>query len=122
MDNNATEQTPTRSAMLGIIKEMVEILAAYRGDRLPIRDTQINGIIARAHNMLFEADGKIPTQDEIEALQRFSLRYGKHWKETLLGLWINGIPAMEPDGGTLQRIRNRLGPTWLQLYHLPEPG
>lgn len=59
------------------------------------------------------------TAKEEQALQAYAIRHGRRWKSILNHVWMGGAP--HDDGGTLRRLRNSHGPTWLQSYRLPKP-
>lgn len=60
------------------------------------------------------------TADELSALRTYAADHGRQWKEALSISWINGGDHMkQPDGWALQRLRNRLGPSWLSNFQLP---
>ncbi|ULJ82744.1 hypothetical protein MF410_34520 (plasmid) [Rhizobium sp. C104] len=63
---------------------------------------------------------KLPplTAEEERALQAYAVKHGRRWKSILNHVWMGGAP--HDDGGTLRRLRNSHGPTWLQSYRLPK--
>ncbi|WP_018240814.1 hypothetical protein [Ensifer sp. BR816] len=64
---------------------------------------------------------KLPpvTAEEEQALEAYAARHGRYWKSVLNRVWMGGPP--HDDAGTLRRLRNSHGPTWLQSYRLPKP-
>lgn len=56
--------------------------------------------------------------DQIAALRAYAARHGRRWKSILNNVWMGGSPY--DDGGTLRRLRNTHGPSWLQRYRLPK--
>lgn len=64
---------------------------------------------------------KLPplTAEEEQALQAYAAKHGRRWKSVLNHVWMGGAPY--DDGGTLRRLRNSHGPTWLHSYRLPKP-
>jgi len=63
-----------------------------------------------------------PTDEQIEALQRFANTHGRTWKSKLVDAWISGRDEHMPDGGLLRQVRNQLGPCWLKKAVLPTPS
>lgn len=61
-----------------------------------------------------------PTREQIIALQRYALKYGRTWKSKLSAAWANGGDEREPDGGLLRQVRNTFGPSWLMAFKFPE--
>ncbi|MGD9481091.1 hypothetical protein [Shinella sp. G-2] len=59
------------------------------------------------------------TEGEEEALQAYAAKHGRRWKSVLNHVWMGGAPY--DDGGTLRRLRNSHGPSWLHSYRLPKP-
>ena len=49
----------------------------------------------------------------ISALLDWRQRSGRSWKEHLQIAWMTGADERDPRGSSLRRIRNRLGPSWL---------
>ncbi len=64
---------------------------------------------------------KLPplTAEEEKALQAYAAKHGRRWKSILNRVWMGGPPY--DDGGTLRRLRNSRGPSWLHSYRLPQP-
>jgi hypothetical protein len=67
---------------------------------------------------------KEPTPEEWrklvdETLSAYAARYGRKWKDKLATDWATGRSLHEPEGATLQSIRNTYGPSWLMKYKLP---
>lgn len=60
------------------------------------------------------------TQEQQEALQRFSDQHGRHWKSQLVALWAKGKDDSHQDGALLRQLRNTLGPTGLHRLRLPK--
>ncbi|MDF0491457.1 hypothetical protein PX699_16770 [Sphingobium sp. H39-3-25] len=54
-----------------------------------------------------------PDDDMWRALVDFRARHGRRWKDQLSMKWMNGQDESEPLGGSLRRVRNHLGPSWL---------
>lgn len=64
---------------------------------------------------------KEPSAEELAALRTYAAEHGRHWKEALWASWMNGGDHLrQSDGAALQRLRNRLGPSWLAQYRLPD--
>ena len=59
------------------------------------------------------------TAEQKTGLQAYAVRHGRRWKSILNNVWMGG--ALYDDGGTLRRLRNTHGPSWLQSYRLPKP-
>lgn len=49
----------------------------------------------------------------LSALLDWRQRMGRSWKIDLWAAWMNGSDANDSRGSSLRRIRNRLGPSWL---------
>lgn len=49
----------------------------------------------------------------LSALLEWRSRTGRSWKTKLWAAWMNGADERDPRGATLRKIRNQLGPTWL---------
>ncbi len=49
----------------------------------------------------------------MSALLDWRQRHGRSWKESLQVAWMSGADERDPRGWSLRRIRNHLGPTWL---------
>lgn len=47
------------------------------------------------------------------ALLDWRKRNGRRWKTALWAAWMNGRDELDQHGASLRRIRNQLGPTWL---------
>lgn len=64
---------------------------------------------------------KLPplTVEEEQVIQAYAAKHGRGWKSVLNHVWMGGAPY--DDGGTLRRLRNSHGPSWLQSYRLPKP-
>ncbi|MCD2180334.1 hypothetical protein [Rhizobium sp. C1] len=64
---------------------------------------------------------KLPplTEDEVQVIQAYAAKHGRRWKSVLNHVWTGGAPY--DDGGTLRRLRNSHGPSWLHSYRLPKP-
>jgi hypothetical protein len=64
------------------------------------------------------------TQHEMDMLQTFAAKYGREWKSYLLAAWAGesyrGKNMAGLDAGTLRRIRNAFGPSWLVGFKLPK--
>ncbi|WP_457578172.1 hypothetical protein [Ensifer adhaerens] len=58
------------------------------------------------------------TKEEEQALQAYAIRHGRRWKSVLNHVWMGGPP--HDDAGTLRRLRNSHGPSWLLSYRLPK--
>lgn len=58
--------------------------------------------------------------EEKQALQAYAAKHGRRWKSTLNRVWMGEAPR--DDAGTLRRLRNSHGPSWLQSYRLPKTG
>lgn len=54
------------------------------------------------------------TEEEDATLNAYAEYHGKRWKQQLLNDWLTGKDAQFPNGHLLRRIRNRLGPQWLE--------
>ena len=54
-----------------------------------------------------------------QALAAAAAYWGRNWKSQLRTVWANGRYPSALDSGTLQRIRNQFGPSWLHKYRLP---
>ena len=50
----------------------------------------------------------------LSALLDWRQRSGRSWKEKLQIAWMTGADERDPRGSSLRRIRNRLGPSWLE--------
>lgn len=87
--------------------------------------------VAELKRMIAERDGAIrpvgrskrqPLPDldpeQVAALQRYAARHGRRWKSILNNVWMGGAP--HDEGGTLRRLRNTHGPSWLHRYRLPK--
>lgn len=57
---------------------------------------------------------RIPTAEQIAALQAYAAKNGRTWKDKLMTDWMNGRAQ-----GSLQQVRNDFGPSWLARYKLP---
>lgn len=55
----------------------------------------------------YRPDGRL-TSEQLDALLTYALANGRTWKSKLADDWMNGRTS-----GTLQVLRNTLGPTWL---------
>jgi len=55
-----------------------------------------------------------PSPETIEALERYALEHGPHWRERLRSQW--GHASAPP---ILHALRNTHGPTWLGRFKLP---
>ncbi|ELT51192.1 hypothetical protein [Brucella intermedia] len=55
------------------------------------------------------------TPEEHAAVTAYALAHGENWKDELLDDWMNGRTQ-----GTLQRLRNTRGPSWLVDYSLAD--
>ncbi|MBP1886584.1 hypothetical protein [Sinorhizobium mexicanum] len=64
---------------------------------------------------------KLPplTEEEEQVIQAYAAKHGRRWKSILNRVWMGGPPY--DDGGTLRRLRNSHGPSWLHAYRLPKP-
>ncbi|MFK0278616.1 SANT/Myb-like DNA-binding domain-containing protein [Ensifer sp. NPDC090286] len=64
---------------------------------------------------------KLPplTAEEEQVIQAYVVKHGSRWKSILNRVWMGGPPY--DDGGTLRRLRNSHGPSWLHAYRLPKP-
>lgn len=64
---------------------------------------------------------KLPplTAEQEQVLQAYAAKHGRRWKSVLNHVWMGGPPY--DDGGTLRRLRNSHGPSWLHSYRLPKP-
>lgn len=58
------------------------------------------------------------TDEEVQVLQDYAAKHGRYWKTVLNRVWMGEAPY--DDGGTLRRLRNSHGPTWLDRYRLPK--
>ena len=66
---------------------------------------------------------KILTPEEQTAIRAWAGDEGRRWKAALRHAWETGNYRGSPHDAVLQRIRNRLGPSWLVNYRLPvNPG
>jgi hypothetical protein len=87
--------------------------------------------VAELKRLIAERDGadrsarklkrqRLPELDaeQVAALQAYDTRHGRRWKSILNHVWMGGAPC--DDGGTLRRLRNTHGPSWLQRYRLPK--
>lgn len=87
--------------------------------------------VAELNRLIAERDGadrsagklkrqRLPELDaeQVAALQPYAARHGRRWKSILNNVWMGGAPY--DDGGTLRRLRNTHGPSWLQRYRLPK--
>ncbi len=59
------------------------------------------------------------TNEEEAALHAWAADQGPRWKAALRLAWETGNYGGSEHDAELQRIRNRLGPTWLVKYRLP---
>ena len=57
--------------------------------------------------------------DEQEALRAWADDHAPRWKAALRDAWYSGNYGGSEHDSALQRIRNRLGPSWLLKYRLP---
>jgi hypothetical protein len=57
------------------------------------------------------------TAGEVAALQGYAAKHGRTWKSKLRDAWMGG---RVDEGGTLRRLRNTHGPSWLVGYRLPK--
>ncbi|WP_122523127.1 hypothetical protein [Pannonibacter phragmitetus] len=55
------------------------------------------------------------TPEEHAAVTAYALSHGENWKDELWADWMNGRTE-----GTLQRLRNTHGPSWLADYSLAD--
>jgi hypothetical protein len=53
------------------------------------------------------------TPDELDAVAAFAERHGRSWKHELTVQWLRGATR-----GDLHRLRNELGPEWLEQFEL----
>lgn len=63
--------------------------------------------------------------EQINAMNRFALKHGKHWKAELSACWMRaGYPASTPqeDQALLQQLRNDGGPLILESYRPSDTG
>ncbi|MCW0001809.1 hypothetical protein OE766_26700 [Pararhizobium sp. YC-54] len=56
--------------------------------------------------------------EEQQALQAHAAKHGRRWKSILNRVWMGEAP--HDDAGTLRRLCNSHGPSWLQSYRLPK--
>ncbi len=59
------------------------------------------------------------TIEEQAALRTWADDHAPRWKAALRDAWETGNYGGSEDDWALQRIRNRLGPSWLEKYRLP---
>lgn len=63
------------------------------------------------------------TDDDIAVLRAYATKHGRSWKRTLAEVdWCRAsYPGMSPQqSGCLQKLRNNLGPEWLDTFKLPK--
>lgn len=61
--------------------------------------------------------------DELAAIRVYAADHGRRWKDALQESWMNaGDHLRQSDGWALQRLRNRLGPSWLASFTLTPPN
>jgi hypothetical protein len=65
------------------------------------------------------AEEEALTADELAALRGWADEQRPRWKAALRLAWETGDYRGSEHDADLQRIRNRLGPSWLAKYHLP---
>ena len=65
------------------------------------------------------AEEEVLTADELAALRRWAEEQRPRWKAALRLAWETGDYGGSGHDADLQRLRNRLGPSWLAKYHLP---
>jgi hypothetical protein len=65
------------------------------------------------------AEEEVLTADELAALRGWAEEQRPRWKAALRLAWETGDYRGSEHDADLQRIRNRLGPSWLAKYHLP---
>lgn len=65
---------------------------------------------------------RVPSAEQIKALQQFAAANGRNWKSALNHLWMTGAynnaVMGDADSMWLQRIRNQFGPKWLYRFSL----
>lgn len=61
------------------------------------------------------AGGQQLTAEELDAIRAFAARHGRYWKAELRNQWMKA--SARP---ILHNLRNRLGPSWLVSFRLPE--
>jgi hypothetical protein len=59
------------------------------------------------------------TTEEQAALRAWADAHAPRWKAALRDAWDTGNYGGSEDDAALQRVRNRLGPSWLKKYRLP---
>ncbi|MET3757087.1 MULTISPECIES: hypothetical protein [Rhizobium] len=79
-------------------------------------------VSARPSNAPRAKPAKLPplSAEEEQALQAYAAEHGRRWKNILNRVWMGEAP--HDDAGTLRRLRNSHGPSWLQSYRLPRAG
>jgi hypothetical protein len=65
------------------------------------------------------AEEEALTADELAALRGWAEEQRPRWKAALRLAWETGDYGGSEHDADLQRLRNRLGPSWLAKYHLP---
>lgn len=66
-----------------------------------------------------EAEWDTMTETQLEAaLRKYAAAHGRCWKQDLRQSWMTGQYYLADDEGTLQRIRNNFGPSWLVRFSL----
>lgn len=58
---------------------------------------------------------RVPTPEQLAALEVYAAEHGRTWKAQLNDDWMNGRAS-----GPLQQVRNQFGPSWLIRFRLPK--
>jgi hypothetical protein len=75
--------------------------------------------VASDRPVVITADEEALTADEDEALRAWADDHAPRWKAALRLAWETGDYGGSEHDAALQRLRNRLGPTWLTKYRIP---
>jgi len=58
------------------------------------------------------------TPEQIDAIREWAAKYGRTWKARLREAWMDGDYDGFDKSWLLQRVRNNLGPSWLNRFVL----
>jgi hypothetical protein len=81
------------------------------------------GVISEkeAHDHALNTAG-YATPEQIDALREWAAKHGRTWKAKLRDAWMDGDYGLFEKSNHLQRLRNTLGPRWLNRVVLPQAG
>lgn len=62
-----------------------------------------------------------PTTEQLQAVINYARRWGKDWKDRLMGEWLDGYARDTGGKHLLQQVRNQFGPAWLNNQPMEYP-